>query len=146
MCVIKDKFLSKTNIAAYINVTICFLLPLFVSITGGTEIQKAIEARKQGHYLKAIEYLLQTLSKNLRSVEANVELGTNYSKRGELDQAVQHYQRALELTLTHSPPTTIWVLSSPVKGYSIKLRLNTYKPFRRIQIIKVLTIIQSENK
>ena len=97
MCVIKDKLLSKTNIAIYINVAICFLLTFSVSIAEETEIQKAIDAKKQGHYLKAIEYLLQALSKNPRSVEANVELGTNYSKRGEFDQAVPHYQRAIEL-------------------------------------------------
>ena len=97
MCVIKDKLLSKTNIAIYINVAICFLLTFSVSIAEETEIQKAIDAKKQGHYLKAIEYLLQALSKNPRSVEANVELGTNYSKRGELDQAIRYYQRAIEL-------------------------------------------------
>ena len=97
MSVTKDKDLFPENRAKYINVVICFLLALFGNIVAGTNIQEAIDAKNQGHYLKAIEYLLHTLSENPRSVEANVELGTNYSKRGELDQAVRHYQRAIEL-------------------------------------------------
>jgi len=97
MCVIKDKSLSKANAAKFINVAICSLFIFSVSTAEENEIQKAIDTRKRGHYLKAIEYLLQTLSKNPESVEANVELGTNYSKRGELDQAIRYYQRAIEL-------------------------------------------------
>ena len=88
MYTIKDKSLIKTNAATLINVVICSLLVCAAGISEENEIQKAIEARKQGHYLKAIEYLLQRISKDPESVEANVELGTNYSKKGELDQAV----------------------------------------------------------
>ena len=97
MHTIKDKSLIKTNAATLINVVIYSLLICTAGISEGNEIQKAIEARKQGHYLKAIEYLLQRISKDPESVEANVELGTNYSKKGELDQAVRYYQRAIEL-------------------------------------------------
>ena len=86
MCVIKDKLLSKTNIAIYINVAICFLLTFSVSIAEETEIQKAIEAKEQGHYLKAIEYLLQALSKNPR---------------------YDTIKGPLNSTLTRYPPTTI---------------------------------------
>ena len=72
MSVTKDKDLFPEKRAKYISVVIYFLLVLFGSIVEGTNIQEAIDAKKQGHYLKAIEYLLHTLSENPRAVEANV--------------------------------------------------------------------------
>ena len=125
MSVTKDKDLFPEKRAKYISVVIYFLLVSFGSIVEGTNIQEAIDAKKQGHYLKAIEYLLHTLSENPRSVEANVELGTNYSKRGELDQAIRHYQRAIELN-PHSLAAhyNLGVVFAR-KACSITLRSNT---------------------
>ena len=54
MHIIKGKPFIKMNAATLINVVICSLLVCAVGISEENEIQKAIEARKQGYYLKSI--------------------------------------------------------------------------------------------
>ena len=100
MCVIKDKLLSKTNIAIYINVAICFLLTFSVSIAAENEIQKAIEAKEQGHYLKAIAKIQDPL-KRMWSLELTTPKGENLTKQYDTIKG------PLNSTLTRYPPTTI---------------------------------------
>lgn len=95
--------------AACAGLALCFIAPLASANMGGSDdsatddpgFQEGKAAIETHNWAKAIKVLEKTAEAFPDSADTQNFLGYAYRKSGDLDTALRHYQRALELNPSH---------------------------------------------
>jgi Flp pilus assembly protein TadD len=103
--------ITRISTGACLAMVLCLCIPLASANLGGSDdsatddpgFQEGKAAIEMQNWAKAIEILEKTAEAFPDSADTQNFLGYAYRKSGDLDTALRHYQRALEINPAHKP-------------------------------------------